>query len=214
MKASNLKSFALGFGIAIAALGIYALAATLNTFKAGDVVSAQLINDNFTNLNADIATLNTKVTETAAKVTDAPGFNSTEGDNSNIAVPNPAASIKSVTLEAPAAGFAIVTADLNFTFAHVTGTNTTGEFSLSKTAGAAANVENSRIVGIGPNWPTNTEMFQPVALTEVFAVTKGANTFHLNALRSSGAAGTQAVRGVKLTVIYVSTRYGTGVTVN
>jgi hypothetical protein len=30
MKASNLKSFALGFGIAIAALGLYALAATLS----------------------------------------------------------------------------------------------------------------------------------------------------------------------------------------
>ncbi len=47
MKASNLKSFALGFGIAISALGLYALAATLTTFKPGDVVSAQLINDNF-----------------------------------------------------------------------------------------------------------------------------------------------------------------------
>jgi hypothetical protein len=51
MKASNLKSFALGFGIAISALGLYALAATLTTFKAGDVVSAQLINDNFAALN-------------------------------------------------------------------------------------------------------------------------------------------------------------------
>lgn len=74
MKASNLKSFALGFGIAIAALGLYALAATLTTFKAGDVVSAQLINDNFTNLNTDVAaastaaaTLNTKVTALEAK---------------------------------------------------------------------------------------------------------------------------------------------------
>jgi hypothetical protein len=80
-KPSNLKSFALGFGIAISALGLYALAATLNTFKAGDVVSAQLINDNFTNLNADVAaastaaatantgvtTLNTKVTALEAK---------------------------------------------------------------------------------------------------------------------------------------------------
>ena len=47
MKASNLRAFALGFGIAITALGIYALAATLTTFKAGDVISAQLINDNF-----------------------------------------------------------------------------------------------------------------------------------------------------------------------
>jgi hypothetical protein len=51
MKASNLKSFALGFGIAVSTLGLYALAATLTTFKAGDVVSAQLINDNFTALN-------------------------------------------------------------------------------------------------------------------------------------------------------------------
>jgi hypothetical protein len=81
MKASNLKSFALGFGIAISALGLYALAATLTTFKAGDVVSAQLINDNFTNLNTDVAaastaaatantgvtTLNTKVTALEAK---------------------------------------------------------------------------------------------------------------------------------------------------
>jgi hypothetical protein len=51
MKASNLKSFALGFGIAISALGIYALAATLTTFKAGDVVSSSKINDNFAALN-------------------------------------------------------------------------------------------------------------------------------------------------------------------
>ena len=51
MKASNLKSFAFGFGIAISALGLYALAATLNTFKAGDVVSSSKINENFANLN-------------------------------------------------------------------------------------------------------------------------------------------------------------------
>lgn len=81
MKASNLKSFALGFGIAISALGLYALAATLNTFASGDVVSSSKINENFTNLNTDVVaastaavtantgvtTLNTKVTALEAK---------------------------------------------------------------------------------------------------------------------------------------------------
>ena len=51
MKASNLKSFTLGFGIAIFALGLYALAATLNTFTTGDVVSSSKINENFAALN-------------------------------------------------------------------------------------------------------------------------------------------------------------------
>lgn len=59
MKPSNLKSFVLGAGIAIAALGLYALAATLNTFASGDVVSSEKINQNFANLNADITNLNT-----------------------------------------------------------------------------------------------------------------------------------------------------------
>ena len=215
MKASNLKSFALGFGIAISALGLYALAATLTTFKAGDVVSAQLINDNFTNLNADVATLNTKVTETAAKVTDAPGFNKafvfpSNLDGGLVGIPTTAGAITNVTLDAPAAGFVVVTVNLQFVATHTTGTGDQAVFKLSKTAGDVDNatdpVATARVPAANPTTAFR-ELTIPVTLTNTFAVTKGTNTININAV---GNRAGLLMGEVSLNAVYVPTRYGTG----
>jgi hypothetical protein len=213
MKASNLKSFALGFGIAISALGLYALAATLTTFKAGDVVSAQLINDNFTNLNADVAALNTKVTETAAKVTDAPGFNSTFlAASSNLSTT--AESKTSITLDAPAAGFAVVTANFVWLAQPTNGFNYSARFNLSKTAGDMGSAPTgAQLSATLPTAGGDNQYFQPISMTEVFTVTSGPNTFHLNTLWTGGTVA-RGIQTIKLTAIYLPTRYGTGATVN
>ena len=56
----HLKSFALGFSITLAVLGVYALAVNLpNVFAAGDVISAKKMNDNFAALKTSIDSLET-----------------------------------------------------------------------------------------------------------------------------------------------------------
>jgi hypothetical protein len=219
MKASNLKSFALGFGIAIAALGLYALAATLTTFNPGDVVSSSKINDNFTNLNADVATLNTKVSETAAKVTDAPGFNKafvfpSNSNGGNVSIPTTGGAITNVTLDAPAAGFVVVTVNLQFVATHTIGTGDEAVFKLSKTAGdvdfATDPVAMARVPAANPTTAFR-EITMPITLTNTFSVTKGTNTIHINAV---GNRAGLLMSEVSLNAVYMPTRYGTGSAVN
>jgi hypothetical protein len=215
MKASNLKSFALGFGIAISALGLYALAATLNTFASGDVVSASKINDNFTNLNTDVAAVNAKFPVAAANVVDEPGFNRNYAFPGGLAgIPTTAGAITNVTLEAPAAGFAIVTATFQFVVQHTNGTQDIGSFKLSKTAGDVdASTDPIAAVSIPASYPTTAaqEVVIPVTITNTFTVVKGTNTFNLNGLASHNGL---LINRINLTTLYVPTRYGTGSAVN
>ena len=58
----NLKSFALGAALALAALGVVALAVAIpNTFAAGDVISAAKMNANFTAVKTAVDALEAKV---------------------------------------------------------------------------------------------------------------------------------------------------------
>ena len=215
----NLKSFVLGAGIAISALGLYALAATLTTFNAGDVVSASKINDNFANLNADIATANTGVSSLNAKFpvkasdqADEPGFNTVSAaSGAALAITGTNTSRVSITLAAPANGFAIVTANFNWLANHTTGTDSTADFGLEKTGGVFTGLASQQRLVINGSVPTGFNQ-QSVALSEVFAVTQGDNTFHLNTKVLVGSG--QSIGQVKMTVLFVPTRYGTGATVN
>ena len=235
LKSFNLKSFALGAGLAISALGIYAVAAALNTFASGDVVSSSKINANFAGLNADVAAVNAKFpvatadladsavstakiangAVTAAKVADEPGFNTiSTAAGGALAISGTPTSTASITLTAPAAGFAMVTANFNWLANHTTGTNSTADFSLSKTVNALGTLASAQRVIIPGSQPTSSTLNfqQSVALSEVFAVTTGDNTFFLNTQVVNGAG--QFIGQVKMTVIYLPTRYGTGATVN
>lgn len=223
MNGKNLKYFVMG--AAIVAIGLGALAVDIpNSFSSGQVISSSALNANFAALKAAVDALEANGSVTAAKVADGainaaktadePGFNTISdlsGTFSNISTT--AASKASITLAAPAAGFAVVTANFNWLANHTTGTNTGADFSLSKTAGAIGGLASFQRVIIPGSQPTSNVNFQQsVALSEVFAVTAGNNTFHLNAQIAAGAG--QSVGQVKMTAIYLPTRYGTGAAVN
>lgn len=244
-QGSKLKAFALGAGLTASALGLYALAATLNTFAPGDVVSSSKINENFTNLNTDITTLNAKFpvatanladnavatakiadgavstakiadgAVTAAKTADEPGFNRNYVFPSGLAgIPTTAGAITNVTLDAPAAGFAVVTATFQFVSTHTTGTRDESVFKLSKTAGDVDGANDPIMLVIVPAaYPTTgtQEAVIPTTITNTFAVVKGANTINLNGKANRDGL---LINRVNLTAVYVPTRYGTGSTVN
>ena len=155
--------------------------------------------------------VNTKVTETAAKVTDAPGFNKSYVFPAGlVGIPITGGAITNVTLEAPAAGFVVVTVNLQFVTTHTTGTGDRATFKLSKTAGdvdvSTDPVATAQVPAANPT-TENAEINIPVTLTNTFAVIKGTNTININAV---GNRAGLLMHRVSLNAVYVPKRYGTG----
>lgn len=233
MNGRNLKYFVMGAAIVAAGLGAFAITLPA-AFTSGEVLTAAKLNLYFdairtaidaleangsvnTSKIADGAATTAKLADgavTAAKTADEPGFNTISAFSGTAAgLTTTATGITNITLAAPAAGFAMVTANFNWIANHNTGLPSEVDFSLSKTAGSMGNLASFQRVRIPANMPTGANFQQSVALSEVFTVAAGNNTFHLNAVVVGGTAA-QTIGQVKMTVIYLPSRYGTGAAVN
>lgn len=96
--AINLKSFALGATLALAALGMVALAVAIpNTFAAGDVISAAKMNANFTAVKTAVDALEAKVSLPGREGYYAYAWVSGAGAPSAIYASNPAGTINVTT---------------------------------------------------------------------------------------------------------------------
>ena len=208
MKASNLKSFALGAGLAIAALGVYALAATLTTFASGDVVSSQKINDNFANLNADINAVNTKATQTAAKVKDAPGV--AQAKTGSIGVSSTIKELASQTLTAPGPGYVLAIASAFVCFSHKAGEETLIDFGIASVPLTQTKDGTLTEAGVGAGVAAGGYC-QSVSVQFVFPVTaQGDKTIRAWGVDATdGVGGAPTFSRVVLSVMYFPTAYGT-----
>lgn len=230
MNGKNLKYFVMGAAIVAAGLGAFAITLPA-AFTSGEVLTAAKLNDYFTRIKnaidaleadgsvstaklADGAVTTAKLADgavNAAKTADEAGFNTISAfPESAVAITSTPTGVTNITLSAPAAGFAVVTANFVWTANHTNTAQSVATFSLSKTAGVMGNLANRQLVSLPAALPSGSYS-QSVALSEVFTVTAGNTTFHLNA--ESSASG-QLMGRTKMTVIYLPTRYGTGATVN
>lgn len=214
MNGKNLKYFVLGAAIVAAGLG--ALAVTIpNSFSAGQVISAAGINDNFTAVKTAVDALEApnsvttaKIADgavTAAKVADEPGVVQGTGNNctiSTLVAGNQ--SIRTATLNAPAAGFALVIGSAQVNITHTNGTTSETTIGVSTTATTLPG-DQDKAIAIASSAASGTYRFAGSG-QKVFPVTAGANTFHLVADENSGAS---TVADCTLSVMFFPTSYGT-----
>ncbi|HSL89382.1 MAG TPA: hypothetical protein VK870_08775 [Ignavibacteriaceae bacterium] len=177
----------------------------------GTIAAADLASNSVTTLK--IADNNV----TAAKILDEPGYNYNNTGNSNNLYPLTASgqSFTSVTLNAPAAGFAVVYAHAEVFITHTSGTMDNIILKVSRTSGDITTPSYGlTAVRIPAAYPTSSVsgIVHGASITAVFSVTAGNNTFHLNAYRSSGASS--SLLKPEIAVIFVPTRYGTGAELN
>lgn len=177
----------------------------------GTIAAADLASNSVTTLK--IADNNV----TAAKILDEPGYNYNNTGNSNTLYPLTASgqSFTSVTLNAPAAGFAVVYAHADVFITHTSGTFDNVILKVSRTSGDITSPSyGTTLVRIPAAWPTaaTSDIVHGISITAVFTVTAGNNTFHLNGYRSSGASS--SLLKPEIAVIFVPTRYGTGAELN
>jgi hypothetical protein len=171
------------------------------------VTSAKIVNGTIT--ESDMAANSV----TAPKILDEPGYNYKNTGDANALYPLTAAgqSFVSVTLDAPAAGFALVTGTAMVFITHTNGTMDNIILKLSKTAGdigtPAYGLTVVRVPAANPTSAAN-HIVNAVNFSMIFPVTAGANTFHLNAYRSLGASS--SLLSPEITALYLPTRYGTG----
>lgn len=211
--------------VAVAALFISstAWAGTLtipNTFTAGSPAVAADVNANFTAGKTAVDDNNTRITaNTASAATNATNITALQnskagfaavnmGANRNavVAVTTTEASIASLTMNAPAAGFAIITAQVGINIAHTLNTVDLVHIKISKTTGSITGQSfGERAAKIMSKQPTDTYWME-VSTTVVIPVVAGANLFHLNA-RSFIGAGAQDAYAREMVAIYVPHAY-------
>lgn len=214
MNGKNLKYFVLG--AALVAVGLGAMAVTIpNTFSSGQVISAAQVNANFTALKTAVDALeapNSVTTAkiandavTAAKVADEPGVAQGTGNTcttTSLAAGNQ--TIRTTTINAPAAGFALVIGSAQVNITHTNGTTSTTTIGVSTTA-TSLPADQDKAISIASTAASGTYRFAGSG-QKVFPVTAGANVFHLVADLDSGVA---SVADCTLSVIFVPTSYGT-----
>lgn len=145
------------------------------------------------------------------KKTAQPGYNyNNNGDaNALVGLTGSGASLTSVTLQAPAAGFAWVTGKAEIFITHANGTTDNVICKLSKTSGDV----NTPSYGTGivriPSANPAGQSVDTVEMTRVFSVVAGPNTFHLNCYESSTTLN-DGVLAPEIAGLFVGARYGTG----
>jgi hypothetical protein len=214
MNGKNLKYFALGAAIVAAGLG--AMAVTIpNTFSSGQVISAAGLNDNFTAVKTAVDALEAPNSVTtakiadgavnAAKIADEPGAAQATGNTCvTTTLASGAQSIRSATINAPAAGFILVIGSAQVNLAHTAGTASSVTVGVS-TVATSLPTDQDKAIALPAASVTGTHAFAGAG-QKIFPATAGANTFHLVAILGTGSA---SVADCALSLVYVPTSYGT-----
>ena len=144
--------------------------------------------------------------ERAATSEDAVGF-SHRRVNGFTGITATAASMASVVLNAPTAGFAYLTAGGYSFVSHTAGDGNEWWIQISPTAGTvgiSAGVNAIRITDAAPNGT----YIEPYSVSDVFPVVAGNNTFHLNGQKISGTPNPSS-GPFWLTAIFIPVQRGT-----
>jgi len=199
-----------------------------NTFTAGTpAVAAQVnanftaaktaVDDNNTRITANAAAAATNATNIAANVTNItalqnakPGYAKAVGSVSGVQRLSltTGKAFVTLTINAPAAGFAVVTGTADADIRHVKGTLSSFEMRISTVAGQVIS-SSASLFDIGY---FNIQSFQQtgnylsrVYTSSVIPVVAGANIIYLNAISGSGT--NNYIGRPKLTAIYVPNAY-------
>lgn len=208
MGASRIRSI-VGLVAATVVLGVFTLSPvaahfTTNTKHLGKHAWQQFIKQKvFTKKQANNRFANKK---------QLPGYNYDNNGEPNtlIGLTGAGASMTSVTLNAPGAGFASVTARALVFVTHTNGTQDNVICKLSKTSGDVTTPSfGISLVRIPAANPTATSQAQTIEITRVFSVNAGTNTFHLNCYENFGSGG-DSIIAPEVVALFVPTRYGTG----
>ena len=216
-KGIHLRSFALGTCIAISALGLYALAATLNIFKEGDVVSSSKINDNFAALNTDVAAVNAKFpvktadvadgAVNAAKTSDEPGgAQAVSSSVGSITTADGYDVLLSRAVTAPAPGFVLAIGSGEFCFTKVAAKDVGFGVAVST---AITLTDASEKAFVLPAAASAGEYCTPISVQKIFPVPAGEKT--INFIGSKFFTSNPDVQTFDLTLslVYLPTAYGT-----
>jgi len=119
-------------------------------------------------------------------------------------------SFLSVSLSAPAGGFALVMADVDVFINHATGTFDNVILKVSTSAGDVSTpATTTAIVRVPSEYPAGAVYFVvPVHFSYIFPVAAGSTTFHLNAYESS-ATGNDRLLNPRILAVYLPSSYGT-----
>jgi hypothetical protein len=115
--------------------------------------------------------------------------------------------IDSITINAPASGFAIVTLTTEAWMHHQNGTTTELQIGVSASPSAFANGEDHDVQT--PSTAPTGSYVHTLGITKAFPVDAGANTIYFLAQRVTGAGGNSQVGDYQISATYVASAYGT-----
>ncbi|MBN4073295.1 hypothetical protein JYT23_00500 [Mariprofundus ferrooxydans] len=199
-----------------------------NTFTAGTPAVAADVNANFTaaktavddnntRITANTASATTNTTDIAANVTNITALqnskagyakaispNGPNGFNTPVFLTATGTPVVTMTLNVPAAGFAIVTGRAFSGLVHTLGTLDIVAIKVSATSGDIANSYDLSASRASANQPTDTYGIN-ISASSVIPVVAGANTIYLNAYIPQGTG--HYLTQPELTAIYVPNAY-------
>lgn len=222
MNGKNLKYLVLGF--TLAATGLYALSVgTLTTFTPGTPIMSSEVNSNFSVLRSAIEALeapigpsrlaNNAVTNSklannsvdAAKVVDEPGVVFTVNNSGGTlgAFDTAPTEMQSITINAPANGFVLITGTVSLELKHTNGNPTTA-YTIINTVNTSAAVGNAQIDSVPSSAPTGS-YWHTVTVQSRLPVVPGNNTFYFMGAR--GPYNAVDYRRVRLSATFFPTSY-------
>jgi len=147
---------------------------------------------------------------TSAKIADEPGVAQAKGDPNTLqALTSSGQAMISVTLNAPAAGYALVMGSFKAFISHVVGAMDNVIAKLSTTSGDVTTPSSpTAVVRVPSSWPTGGDYFvAPACVMYIFPVSAGSTTFYLNIVETS-STGNDAITTPNISVVYLPTAYG------
>jgi len=149
---------------------------------------------------------------TKADILDEAGFSFIQAGDANtlLAITGTGTAFTSVTLNAPAAGYALVIGSFKLFVKHINGSQDNLIFKISTTSGDVNTPSfNTALVRVPSEWPSTASYFcTPVYLSYVFPVTAGANNFYLNGYEST-TTGDDRYHSGTITAIFLPSVFGT-----
>lgn len=189
--------------------------ARINTVTASAATNASDVFTNSRSIGLNSSDINANTTNIAGNATNItalqsakPGYARAVGGTSvfaGIGLTGTGKAVVTLTMNAPASGFAVVTGRMMATIVHTLNTQNTYVLKISAIAGDVADDYDSSFVHVRAKQPTEIYA-KMITATAVIPVVAGANIIYLNAASLVGGTSGQ-INMAKLTAIYVPNAY-------
>jgi hypothetical protein len=121
------------------------------------------------------------------------------------ALSNTVASYRSVTIDAPTSGYALVIASATGIIIHNLGQTNTLKFGVSESA-TSLDADQAKEWVIASGVPSGTQR-HIMSAQKIFPASAGNNTYHLSAIDAGGNSG-KSIADMTISVIFIPTAYG------